>query len=119
MASAYSQDLRDRVISSIESGDFARAEVAENLQVSVVFVDEVMHRYRETGNREALPWNGGRRRALGPYQAWIQDTISQIPDATLAELCARLKKDKKVKASLSMMSRELALLGLVLKKVNL
>ena len=116
MAPTYSQNIRNRVISKIESGKFTRAKVAENLQVSVVYVDEVMSRYRHTGSREALPWNGGPRRVLETHEAWIREVVSKTPDITLAKLCARLKKEKKVKVSTSMMGRELALLNLSRKQ---
>jgi putative transposase len=116
MGATFSQDLRERVITAMASGEFTRHEVAENLQVSVWYVDDVMKRYRRTGSREAKPWNGGPRRVLSGHREWIRALVSQTPDITLEELCTRLKKDKRVKASPSMMCRELADMALPLKK---
>jgi len=116
MGAAFSQDLRERVIDAMESGECTRHEVAEDLQVSVWYVDDVMKRYRQTGNREAKPWNGGVRRVLSAHPEWIRATVGQTPDITLEELCTRLKRDKKVTASPSMMCRELADMALPLKK---
>ena len=58
------------------------------------------------------------RRVLEPLEAWIREVVRETPDITLAELCARLKKERKVKVSTSMMGREVILLDLVRKKVN-
>jgi transposase len=116
MGTAFAQDLRERVIDAMESGDFSRQEVADDLRVSVWYVDGVMKRYRHTGSREAKPWNGGVRQVLSEHQEWIRTTVGQTPDVTLEELCTRLKRDKKVTASPSMMCRELADMALPLKK---
>jgi transposase len=116
MGTAFGQDLRERVIDAMESGDFSRQEVAEDLRVSVEYVDSVMKRYRQTGSREAKPWNGGVRRVLSEHREWIRTTVGQTPDITLEELCTGLKRDKKVTANPSMMCRELADMALPLKK---
>ena len=115
MGIAFSHDLRERVIAAMESGHFSRQEVAEDLRVSVWYVDGVMKRYRQTGSREAKPRSGGRR-VLGEYRDWIRQTVAQTPDITLEELCAGLKRVEKVGASPSMMCRELADMALPLKK---
>jgi len=100
----------------MESGECTRQEVAEDLQVSVWYVDDVMKRYRQTGSREAKPWNGGVKRVLSAHRDWIRTTVSQTPDITLEELCTRMKGDKKVRTNPSMMCRELADMALPLKK---
>lgn len=116
MGAPFSQDLRERVISAMESGEFSRQEVAEDLQVSVGYVDSVMRRYRLTGSREAKPWNGGVRRVLSEHREWLRTAVGQTPDSTLAELCQRLETDKQVRVTPSMMCRELAAMALPLKK---
>jgi transposase len=116
MGAAYSRDLRERVITAMESDKFSRQEVATNFQVSVWYVDAVMKRVRETGGRDAKPWNGGMERVLKVHHDWIRAAVAEIPDITLDELCTGLKKDKQVNANPSMMCRELAKLALRLKK---
>ena len=116
MGATLSQDLRERVISAMASGKFSRGEVAENLQVSVWYVDSVMRRYRHSGSRAAKPWNGGRRRVLREHHDWIRATVTQTPDITLAELCTRVRIDNQVEATPGMMCRELANMALPLKK---
>jgi transposase len=116
MGTAFAQDLRERVIAAMESGEYSRQEVAEDLQVSVWYVDGVMKRYRHTGSREAKPWNGGVRRVLSEHHEWIRATVGQTPDITLEELCTPSKRDKEVTANPSMMCRELADMALPLKK---
>jgi transposase len=116
MGRAFSQDLRERVIKAMESGKYGRHEVAEKLEVSVWYVDVVMKRLRETGNREAKPWNGGQERVLKSHREWIRKRVEETPDITLEELCIAIKKDKQVKANHSMMCRELAGMELPLKK---
>ncbi len=64
MGAAFSQDIRDRVIRAREDQGNTRQEVAEDLQVSVWYVDSVMKRRRTTGERTAQARNGGRRRVL-------------------------------------------------------
>lgn len=116
MGAAFSQDLRERVIRAREERGSTRQEVADDLQVSVWYVDGVMKRYRETGSRAAKGWNGGRPRVLRAHRAWIRAEVEQQPDVTLEELCERLDQARQVKADASMMCRELAAMELVRKK---
>jgi len=113
---AYSNDLRERVIKAVEAGGQTLSQVAKTFQVSTTTVDNWMRRRRETGRTTALPWAGGRRRALAKCERCIRTAVRRKPDLTLAELCAQVAAETGVVASPSMMSRELALLKLPLKK---
>jgi transposase len=113
---AYSQDLRERVIAAVEAGQQSRPEIAETFQVSESTIDKWMKRWRDTGSVAALPFAGGRPRALQPCAAVIRAEVKPQPDVTLDELCERVEAQTDVTASRSMMSRELHVLALPRKK---
>lgn len=113
---AYSQDLRERVIGAVEAGQQSRAVIAELFEVSESTIDKWVKRWRDTGRVTALPFAGGRQRALKACAAVIQVEVKRQPDVTLAELCERVAAQTGVSASRSMMSRELQVLALPRKK---
>ena len=76
-----------------------------------------MKRWRDTGSLAALPFGGGRPRALQDCTPVIRAEVKRQPDVTLDELCERVAAQTEVSASHSMMSRELQLLELPRKKV--
>jgi transposase len=113
---AYSQDLRERVIAAVEAGMQPRREIAATFGVSESTLDKWVKRWRDTDSVAALPFGGGRRRALKPCAALIRREVKRQPDVTLAELCERVAAQAAVTASRSMMSRELQALTLPRKK---
>jgi transposase len=113
---AYSQDLRERVIVAVRAKQQSLAQIAQTFGVSESTVDKWAQRWRATGRVAALPWAGGVKRSLRECAAAIRDEVRKQPDATLDELCQRVEAATDVKASLSMMSRELARLDLPRKK---
>ena len=112
----YSNDLRERVIAALELGLESQAEIAETFAVSLSTVEKWWRCRRETGRRTALPHAGGEQRELQSCAAFIRAEVERQPDVTLEELCVRVAKAKGVKASPSMMCRELKRLGLPRKK---
>jgi transposase len=83
---AYSQDLRKRVIATVERGEGSLRQIARRFLVSLSFVTRLLHRYRTTGSL-APKHGGGRQPALGPAQLErLRALIEKKPDATLAEL---------------------------------
>jgi len=94
MARPYSQDLRDRVVSSVASGRTCRATAAL-FGVSVASVVKWSQRYRATGTAAAKPMGGHRRRLLRGERDWLLARIAEKPDLTLravlAELAARCR----------------------------
>lgn len=113
---AYSQDLRERVIAAVETGGQSRPELAETFKVSESTIDKWTKRWRDTSSVAALPFAGGRRRALQACAADIRAEVKQQADVTLAELCERVEAQTGVTASPSMMARELQVLALPRKK---
>jgi len=112
----YSNDLRERVIAALEAGEQSQAEIAETFAVSLPTVEKWWRTWRQTGRRTALPHAGGEPRALRVCAALIRAEVKKRPDVTLEELCARVAEAEGVKASPSMMCRELRRLRLPLKK---
>ena len=90
MVRAYSIDLRERVLSAVESGAPIRA-VAERFGVSPSFVSKLHTRYRTT--RSLAPDRQGGDRRSGRIEAhadWLLAQVKETPDMTLAELCQGL-----------------------------
>lgn len=112
----YSQDLRERVIARLKSGQQSQAAIAETFGVSQSIVEKWWRRWRETGQVAALVHAGGAPRVLSAYAAFIRAEVKQRPDIILEELGARLFESAGVQASPSMLCRELQRLKLPLKK---
>ncbi len=84
---AYSQDLRTRIIATVERGEGTLRQIAQRFLVSLSFVTRLLHPYRTTGSLEPKPHGGGRQPALGPAQLKrLRALIKKTPDATLEEL---------------------------------
>ena len=113
---AYSTDLRERAVSSVESGECTIPEAARRYQVSEPSLERWLARKRTTGSCEPLPHAGGIARKLAAAEIAIRDAVKAQPDATLQELCERVEEDTTIKSDPSMMCRELARLKLPRKK---
>jgi transposase len=115
----YCPDLRQRVIAAAEAGDETQIAIAAAFGVSLSTVEKWSHRKRETGKSTAQPHIHGPRRTLQACAKFIRAEVKKQPDLTLAELCERVARVQRVKASPSMMCRELQYLCLPRKKVAL
>jgi len=113
---AYSTDLRERVVSSVESDECTIPEAARRFKVSEPSVERWLARKRATGSWAPRPHAGGVPRTLAAAEAVIRAAVKTQPDATLHELCERVEHETKLKSDPSMMCRELARLKLPLKK---
>jgi putative transposase len=111
----YSQDLRERAIAALEAGK-TQAEVAAQFSIHKSTLEKWWSRWRKTGSCAALPATHGPQRTLQTAESFLRAEVKKRPDATLAELCERVKEVKGVQASPSMMCRELQRLNLPLKK---
>ena len=112
---SYSADLRSRVLAAVDGGLSARA-TAERLRVSVSYIDEALGRRVATGETEARPQRNHQELKLAAHHAALAAEVALRPDATLNELRAWLRATHGVAASLGLMHRTLARLGLTLKK---
>jgi transposase len=112
----YSQDLRQRVIDTVERGEGSLRQVARRFLVSLSFVRRLLRHYRDTGGVEPKPHRGGRPPALGPADLErLQQLEREQPDATLEELRQRLGLD----CSLMAISCALRKLKITRKKKDL
>src|SRR3954447_17683327 len=109
----YSQDLRKRVLDTIQRGEGSVRQIASRFLVSVSFVTRLLRLHRTTGSVEPRPHGGGNPALLGPEGlARLRELIRQQPDATLEELRQRLGASCRTMT----ISRALSRLGLPRKK---
>ena len=95
MPKPYSDDLRARVVEEIEQGA-TREEAAERFGVSVSSVGRFLRLARETGSVSSAKFGGYKPYALAAHEDWVRQLVAQQPDITLAELRARLLKERVV-----------------------
>jgi transposase len=103
---AYSNDLRQKIIQAYENKEGSYRQLAKRFSVSLGFVQNLMKRYRETGQVDPLPHGGGSAPKLTTEQMEIVAELLRVyQDATLLELCDRLHKMTQVRLSQATMSR--------------
>jgi transposase len=113
---SYSTDLRSWVLAAIDGGSRAKA-VAQPFQVSVSYIYKALARREATGETEARPQRNRQTLKLNQHHDAIAAEVTRRPDVTLEELRAWLLATHGVTASLGLMHRTLARLGLTLKNV--
>ena len=113
---AYSVDLRERVVASVESGECNIPAAARRYKVSAPTIERWLARKRSIGTCAPLPYAGGPTRKLASAEAVIRAAVKAQSDATLRELCERVEKETEIKSNSSMMYRELVRLKLPRKK---
>src|SRR5262245_14541883 len=105
----YSQDLRKRVLDTVQRGDGSLRQIARRFRVSISFVTRLLRLHRSTGSVLPRPHGGGNPAALGPEDLErLRELVRQQPDATLEELRQRLGAS----CSTMTISRALRKLGL-------
>jgi transposase len=112
---AYSQDLRERVLSAVDAGMAVR-EAAPLFRVSISYIYKAMIRRRVTGETMARPQRCHMSQKLAIYHDAIRARVSAQPDATLDELRAWMLANHGVPVSQGGMWNALDRLGLTLKK---
>lgn len=113
---AYSIDLRERVVASVENGECNIPAAARRYKVSEPTIERWLARKRRTGHVAPLPHAGGPARKLARAAGVIRAAVKAQPDATLQELCELVEKETRLKSDPSMMYRELVRLKLPRKK---
>ena len=110
---AYSQDLRQRILDTVQRGDGTLGQIARRFLVSVSFITRLLQRHRSTGSLEPRAHGGGNPAVLSPKDLeQLRELVQKQPDATLEELRQRLG----VSCSLMTISRALRKLRLPRKK---
>jgi len=112
---SYSADLRSRVLAAVDGGMPARA-AAQLFQVSVSYIYKAEARRSATGETEARAQRNHQALKLVVHHDAIAAEVVRRADVTLNELRAWLLATQGVSASLGLMHRTLARLGLTLKK---
>ncbi len=116
MGKPLSNDLRERLISGIGSGQSRRA-VANQFKVAPSTAVRVMKRYEQTGHIE--PARQGRPRGsgkLGPYRGFLIEQVRKQPDITMPELASVLKDEHGVQVHPTCLSKLLCAAGFSYKK---
>ena len=109
----YSQDLRQRILQTVQRREGSLRQIARRFQVSLSFVVRLLQLHRRTGSLQPKPHGGGQPAALGPEDLQrLRELVRQQPEATLEELRQRLG----VACSPMALSRALRKLGLSRKK---
>jgi len=91
MATAYSTDLRVRVIRAVEAGS-SRREAAEQFSISVSSAIRWLQAWLQTGSAVAKP-RGGSCSPLEQHAERLLALIEAQPDLTLEELVAALRRE--------------------------
>ncbi len=80
-----------RLISSVHLNEGSYRQLAKRFIVSLGFVQNLLKRYRETGQVDSLPHGGGSVPSLTAEQMeTAAELLRTYQDATWLELCARL-----------------------------
>ena len=116
MASAYSQDLRDRVIDAVIRGGMSRRAAAARFGVSESSAIKWVQRFERSGSRAASRMGGYLRPKLEPHREFLEALRGEKSDITLKALLRPVAGRARVKADTSMMSRFFRRLGVTLKK---
>jgi transposase len=112
---SYGSDLRSRVLAAVDEGRPAR-EVAELFRVSVSYIYKALARREAGGGTEARPQRNQQTLKLAAYHEAIAAEVARQSDVTLDELRSWLSQTHGITASLGLMHKTLARLGLTLKK---
>jgi len=98
MGRAYSNDLRERVLARVLSGDSVRS-VATLFSISPSAVVKWSQRYRRTGSVAPGQIGGHKRKLLSAHRDFVQACFSVQPDLTLHGLQAKILAERGMKVS--------------------
>ena len=108
---AYSMDLRERVLKDVDAG-LKTAAVARTYAVSSAWVRRLKQRRAATGEVGPRAQRHGRVPAAVTHAEAIREAVRQAPDATLDEYRRRFH----LPLSRAALARALVVLGLTRKK---
>jgi len=114
MPRPLSMDLRERIAEAVKSG-LSCSAAARRFAVAPSSAIKLMQAQAKTGSLAPKKMGGYRAAILAPHAATVKALVEEVPDATLEELRAALRK-KKIKVSRSALSAFLAKLRLTVKK---
>ena len=114
MARPYSQDLRERMVWAVLSGQ-SRHEVARMFDVSASCVIKLMQRVDVTGDCQPRKFGGHKRYALAEHEDKVRALVAEKPDLTITELWQKITAHG-IKVGRSAVARFLLHLQLTFKK---
>ena len=115
---AYSEDLRERVVTAVDQG-MSRREVVRLFGVSEASIKRYLKLRRETGSIAPKTIPGCPPRKTGMLQERLRPQLEAHPDATLEEHCRLWEAQTGVKVSTSTMRRAILRLRWTWKKKTL
>lgn len=86
MARAFSNDLRERVVWAVESGEMSRRGAAAHFGVGVSTAISWVRRYRETGSVAPAQIGGYRPVLLAAHREFVHGRFAAQPELTLRGL---------------------------------
>jgi transposase len=114
--SAYSVDLRERVLSALDRG-MPRSEVVTTFQISLSSLKRWYAARRTTGDFAPKPPSGGPKLSLPPAQDQeLRAQVAACPDATIAEHTEQWNAAHGTTLSPSTVGRAIRRLALTRKK---
>ena len=115
MARAYSQDLRDRVLSATAEGSSARG-AADRFGIGIKTAIEWVRRARETGETAARRQGQPKGSRLDEHDTFLRGLVAETDDITLAEMQVRLREERGVTVGITTLWRFFDGRGLTFKK---
>lgn len=117
MASAYSLDLRKKILSAWQNQEGSQRELAQRFKVSLAFIRNFLRRYRETGEIAPKQQGGERRSKIqGKDEELLQKLVREQNDIYLRELQSSLLDRTGIEISESSLCRQLKRLKIRRKK---
>ena len=104
MARAYSQDLRDRVLSATAEGSSARG-AADRFGIGIKTAIEWVRRARETGETAARRQGQPKGSRLDEHDMFLRGLVAETDDITLAEMQVRLREERGVTVGITTLRR--------------
>jgi len=118
MAAPLSNDLRKKIVESVEEEGMSRNEAAEHYGVAPSTAIKLMQKWTATGSYAPAPQGGTKEHKLTPHREKVERLLEEKPDMTLKEIVARLKRQG-ITVGKSSVDRFLNALGLRFKKNSL
>lgn len=116
MPRAYSEDLRNRVIDSVENEGMSRRAAARRFGVSEASAVKWLQRWQQYNDRRPVGTGGHRPSKTKPHRDWLLATLDANPDITLAALSVQFLSERGVKATTGMLSEFFKGEGISFKK---
>jgi transposase len=117
MPAVYSLDLRERVVAAVDARQGTQSQIATRFAVSLGWVEKLLRQRRRAGHIAPVGHRGGAPRRVDQTAVeLIRATLTAQPDLALEELRLRLRRQARIKVSVSTLWRWVGALGLPRKK---